>query len=75
MRSLLVLLFYVDYQCRTQPRFRRTLLFLTLLFLLLLWSPWRPVLCSTLGACSAPLARSDPQSRPVVPSADTRHRR
>ena len=75
MRSLFVLLFYVDYQCRTQPRFRRTLLVLTLIFLLLLWSPWRPVLCSALGACSAPLARSDWHSKPVVPSPDTRHGR
>jgi len=75
MRSLLVLLFYVDYQCRTQPRFRRTLLLLTLIFLLLLWSPWRPMLCSTLGACSGPPAKSDQQPRPVVPSADASHRR
>ncbi len=68
MRSFLALLFYVDYKCTTQPGFRKTLLVLTLIFVFLLWSPWRPLLCPVFGVCSAPAVRGDfapqPQSKP-----------
>jgi hypothetical protein len=53
MRSFLTMLFYVDYKCTTQPGFRKTFLVLTLIFLILLWSPWRPLLCPVFGVCPA----------------------
>ena len=53
MRSCLAMLFYVDYKCATQPGFRKTLLVLTLIFVILLWSPWRPLLCPVFGVCPA----------------------
>jgi hypothetical protein len=67
MRSFLALLFYVDYKCSTEPRFRKTLLVLTLIFVFLLWSPWRPLLCPVFGVCHAPVVRADiaPQLRPT----------
>jgi hypothetical protein len=58
MRSFLAMLFHVDYKCTAQPGFRRTLLVLTLIFVFLLWSPWRPLLwpmfgvsCTYFGSC------------------------
>ena len=53
MRYFLAMLFYVDYKCTTQPGFRKTFLVLTLIFVILLWSPWRPLLCPVLGVCPA----------------------
>jgi hypothetical protein len=45
MRSFLALCFYVDHKCSTEPRFRKTFLVLTLVFVFLIWSPWKPLLC------------------------------
>lgn len=59
MRYFLALLFYIDHKCMTQPAFRKTLLVLTLIFVLLLWSPWRPLLCPVLGVCPTPVVRVD----------------
>jgi len=59
MRSILTLLFYVDYKCETQPGFRKTFLVFTLIFVILLWSPWRPLLCPVFGVCPAPVVRAD----------------
>jgi len=53
MRYFLAMLFYVDYKCTTQPGFRKTFLVLTLIFVILLWSPWRPLLCPVFGVCPA----------------------
>src|ERR1700682_125283 len=68
MRSFLALLFYIDHKCATQPAFRKTLLVFTLIFALLLWSPWRPLLCPVFGVCSAPIVRADsaPQPKPKL---------
>jgi hypothetical protein len=52
MRSLVALLFYVDYKCSTQAGFRKTLLVLMFLFVFLLWSPWRPLICPVFGVCT-----------------------
>ena len=67
MRSFLALLFYIDHKCATQPAFRKTFLGFTLIFVLLLWSPWRPLLCPVLGVCPAPTVRADtaPQPKPI----------
>ena len=67
MRSFLALLFYLDHKCATQPAFRKTFLVFTLIFVLLLWSPWRPLLCPVFGVCPAPTVRADstPQPKPV----------
>jgi len=67
MRSFLAMLFYVDYKCDTQPGFRKTLLVFTLIFVFLLWSPWRPLLCPVFGVCPAPVVRADtaPQPEPL----------
>jgi hypothetical protein len=59
MRSFLVLMFYIDYKCSAEPAFRKTLLVFTLLFVFLLWSPWRPLLCPVFGICRAPIVRAD----------------
>jgi hypothetical protein len=66
MRSFLAMLFYVDYKCDTQPGFRKALLVFMLIFVLLLWSPWRPLLCPEFGVCPAPVVRADtaPQRKP-----------
>ncbi|SRR6266446_10934265 len=64
MRSLLALIFYIDYKCSMQPAFRKTFLVLTLVFLFLLWSPWRPLLCPVFGICNAPVVRADSASQP-----------
>ncbi len=62
MRSFLALMFYIDYKCSTQPGFRKTLLVLMLIFVFLVWSPWRPLLCPVFRVCPThELARgSDP---------------
>jgi len=67
MRSFLALLFYIDYKCDTQPGFRKALLVFTLIFVFLLWSPWRPLLCPVFGVCPAPVVRADtaPQPKPL----------
>jgi hypothetical protein len=67
MTSFLALLFYIDHKCVTQPAFRKTFLVFTLIFVLLLWSPWRPLLCPVLGVCPAPTVRADtaPQPKPI----------
>ena len=67
MRSFLAMLFYIDYKCDTQPGFRKTFLVFTLIFVFLLWSPWRPLLCPVFGVCPAPVVRADtaPQPKPV----------
>jgi hypothetical protein len=66
MRSLFAMLFYIDYKCATQPGFRKMLLVLTLIFVFLLWSPWRPLLCPVFGVCAASTVRADfaPQPKP-----------
>lgn len=68
MRTFLAMLFYIDHKCDTQPAFRKTFLVFTLVFVLLLWSPWRPLLCPVLGVCPAPLVRANttPQSKPKL---------
>jgi len=68
MRSFLALLFYIDHKCATQPAFRKTFLVFTLIFVLLLWSPWRPLLCPVFGVCPAPIVRADtaPQRKPKL---------
>jgi hypothetical protein len=74
MRSFLAMLFYIDHKCATQPGFRKTFLVFTLIFVFLLWSPWRPLLCPVFGVCPAPVVRADtapqpkPQRRRVKPS-------
>src|SRR5712664_42750 len=57
----------VFHKCDTQPAFRKTFLVFTLIFVLLLWSPWRPLLCPVLGVCPAPVVRADtaPQPKPI----------
>jgi hypothetical protein len=73
MRSFLALLFYVDYKCTTQPGFRKTLLVLTLIFVFLLWSPWRPLLCPVFGACPAPVVRADSAHQPNAQPKRVKH--
>ena len=67
MRSLLAMMFYIDHKCDTQPAFQKMFLVFTLIFVLLLWSPWRPLLCPVLGVCPAPTVRADtaPQPKPI----------
>jgi hypothetical protein len=67
MRCLLAMMFYIDHKCDTQPAFRKTFLMFTLVFVFLLWSPWRPLLCPVLGVCPAPTVRADaaPQPKPI----------
>jgi len=76
MRSFLALLFYIDHKCATQPAFRKTFLVFTLIFVVLLWSPWRPLLCPVLGVCPAPVVRADtaPQPKPIPRLAKHRKR-
>jgi hypothetical protein len=57
MSSFLAMMLYIDYKCDTQPGFRKVFLVLTLIFVLFLWSPWRPfssrrVRCIS-GSCRA----------------------
>jgi hypothetical protein len=58
------MLLYVDYKCDTQPGFRKTFLVFTLIFVFLLWSPWRPLLCPVFGVCPAPVVRADTAPQP-----------
>jgi hypothetical protein len=64
MRPWLAMLFYIDHKCATQPGFRKTFLVLTLIFVFLLWSPWRPLLCPVFGVCPAPVVRADTSAQP-----------
>jgi len=73
MRSILTLLFYVDYKCDTQPGFRKTFLVFTLIFVFLLWSPWRPLLCPVFGVCPAPIVRADTAPQPKPQGARVKH--
>jgi hypothetical protein len=66
MRSLLAMLFYIDHKCDTQPAFRKTFLVFTLVFVFLLWSPWRPLLCPVFGVCPAPTVRADAAPQPKL---------
>ncbi len=71
MRSFLAMMFYIDYKCSTQPAFRKTLLLFMLLFVFLLWSPWRPLLCPVFRVCPAPVLRADtPRTRPKLRSVE-----
>jgi hypothetical protein len=76
MRSFLAMLFYIDHKCDTQPAFRKTFLVFTLIFVLLLWSPWRSLLCPVLGVCPAPTAQADtaPQPKPIAHPAKHKKR-
>ena len=73
MRSLLAMMFYIDYKCSSEPRFRKTLLVLTLTFVLFLWSPWRPLLCPVFGVCSAPVVRVDSAPQPRAQGRGAKH--
>jgi hypothetical protein len=73
MRSFLAMLFYVDHKCNTQPGFRKTLLVLTLIFVFLLWSPWRPLLCPVFGVCPAPVVRADTSLQPNAQRRPVKH--
>jgi hypothetical protein len=64
MRSCLALLFYIDYKCSTQRAFRKTFLVFTLIFVFLVWSPWRSLLCPVFGVCSVPVVRADSRPHP-----------
>jgi hypothetical protein len=68
MRSWLAMLFYIDHKCTTQPGFRKTFLVLILIFVFLLWSPWRPLLCPVFGVCPAPVVRADSARQPNAQS-------
>jgi hypothetical protein len=58
MKSFVALLFYIDYKCSTQPGFRKMFLLLMLVFVFLLWSPWRPLLCPVLEVCPSRVVRA-----------------
>lgn len=73
MRSWLALLFYFDHKCATQPGFRKTFLVLTLIFVFLLWSPWRPLLCPVFGVCPAPVVRADTSAQPKPQGPRVKH--
>lgn len=73
MRSFLALLFYIDYKCSTQPGFRKTFLVLTLIFVFLLWSPWRPLLCPVFGVCPAPIVRADSATQNKAQPRQVKH--
>jgi hypothetical protein len=73
MRSFLALFFYIDHKCSSEPRFRKTLLVLTLIFVLLLWSPWRPLLCPVFGVCPAPVVKVDVAPQPKAQPSRVQH--
>jgi hypothetical protein len=73
MRTLFAMLFYIAYKCTTQPGFRKTLLVLTLIFVFLLWSPWRPLLCPVFGVCPAPIIRADSAPQPEPQPRRVKH--
>jgi hypothetical protein len=64
MRSWLAMLFYIDHKCTTQPGFRKTFLMLILIFVFLLWSPWRPLLCPVFGVCPGPVVSAESSAQP-----------
>jgi hypothetical protein len=68
MKSFLALVLYIDYKCSTQPGFRKAFLVLTLIFLLLLWSPWRPLLCPAVGVRRAGVQGDAASQREAQPS-------
>ena len=59
MSSFLAMMLYIDYKCDTQPGFRKAFLVLTLIFVLFLWSPWRPFLGAAFGLFRGPLSGAD----------------
>ena len=63
MSSFLAMMLYIDYKCDTQPGFRKAFLVLTLIFVLLLWSPWRPFLRAAVGVSPALVGRADSASQ------------
>jgi len=67
------MLFYIDHKCATQPGFRKTFLVFTLIFVFLLWSPWRPLLCPVFGVCPAPVVRADPAPQPKAQPRRVKH--
>ena len=73
MRSFLAMLFYIDHKCATQPGFRKTFLVFTLIFVFLLWSPWRPLLCPVFGVCPAPVVRADASAQPKPQGPRLKH--
>ncbi len=73
MRSWLAMLFYIDHKCTTQPGFRKTFLVLILIFVFLLWSPWRPLLCPVFGVCPAPVVRADTSAQPKPQGPRVKH--
>ena len=73
MRSWLAMLFYIDHKCTTQPGFRKTFLVLILIFVFLLWSPWRPLLCPVFGVCPAPVVRADTSAQPKPEGPRVKH--
>jgi hypothetical protein len=73
MRSWLAMLFYIDHKCTTQPGFRKTFLVLILIFVFLLWSPWRPLLCPVFGVCPAPVVRADTSAQPMPQGPRVKH--
>jgi len=75
MRSWLAMLFYIDHKCTTQPGFRKTFLVLILIFVFLLWSPWRPLLCPVFGVCPAPVVRADTSAQPKPQGPRVNHSR
>lgn len=75
MRSFLAMMFYIDHKFATQPAFRKTILVFTLIFVLLLWSPWRPLLCPVFGICTAPVVRADSALQPKPIPRLAKHRK
>ena len=73
MRSWLGMLFYIDHKCTTQPGFRKTFLVLILIFVFLLWSPWRPLLCPVLGVCPGPVVHAESSAQPTPHGLRVKH--
>ena len=73
MRSWLAMLFYIDHKCTTQPGFRKTFLVLILIFVFLLWSPWRPLLCPVFGVCPGHVLRAESSAQPVPQGPRVKH--
>ena len=73
MRSWLAMLFYIDHKCTTQPGFRKTFLVLILIFVFLLWSPWRPLLCPVFGVSPGPVVRPDSAHQPNAQPNRVKH--
>lgn len=73
MRAFLALMMYVDYKCGAEPGFRKAFLVLTFVFVLFLWSPWRPLLFPR-HAFAASDVRSDATSQHRIQSQLKRQR-